>query len=184
MPEHSRLPINQSDIRQHLPLNANKKLHLPKIQAIPTSRHTTLLTSTTISSSTLQVHQRHKMSLSSSRWAPARPSSSLKSTSTSSSTNAPGSLAKDIDLANPPSDSISALSFSPAATSNTNFLAVASWDNTVKIYDVSSSLAGEGKAEVVFDRPVLDCAWSLVSFFLFFFRGKEREGMESIGACD
>ncbi|PWY66103.1 putative nuclear pore complex protein [Aspergillus heteromorphus CBS 117.55] len=70
--------------------------------------------------------------------------------------NNQGSIAKDVSLANPPSDSISQLSWSPVA----NHLAVSSWDQTVRIYDVSQSVTGEGKALFNLAAPVLGCAFS------------------------
>ena len=67
-----------------------------------------------------------------------------------------GPLAKDVSLANPPSDSISELSWSPVA----NHLAMSSWDQTVRIYDVSQSGNGEGQALFNFPAPVLSCTFS------------------------
>lgn len=69
-------------------------------------------------------------------------------------------LAKpDIQLADGPDDSISALAFSPV----TNHLAVTSWDSKLRLYDLTQSPTGQGKALVNFDAPVLDCHWSKVS---------------------
>lgn len=81
-----------------------------------------------------------------------------KSTSTNATTAVDGEVANDIQLATPPEDSISYLSWSPAA----NHLAVASWDNKVRIYDVSHKSSGEGRALIHFDAPVLSCTWSKV----------------------
>ena len=72
--------------------------------------------------------------------------------------NAIGDLTKDIQLASPPEDSISALSWSPVA----NHLAVSSWDDKVRIYDVTSTLTGNGVAAMDFANPVLACDWSKV----------------------
>ena len=69
-----------------------------------------------------------------------------------------GELSKDITLVSPPDDSISDLAWSPKA----DFLAVASWDSKVRIYDVTHKPAGEGVAVINFDGPVLGCAWSKV----------------------
>lgn len=49
--------------------------------------------------------------------------------SSSSSTVAPASTEKDIEVADPPTDSISTISFSSAA----DYLAVGSWDNNVSL---------------------------------------------------
>jgi mRNA export factor len=67
-----------------------------------------------------------------------------------------GDHSKDAILDHPPEDSISELAWSPVV----NHLAVASWDYTVRIYDVTRSVKGEGKALFSFGGPVLSCAWS------------------------
>lgn len=64
--------------------------------------------------------------------------------------------AADIELSQPPPDSISALAFSPAA----DFLAVASWDNSVRIYGVEANGTSAGKASYSHEGPVLDAVWS------------------------
>jgi len=64
---------------------------------------------------------------------------------------------KDIELADPPTDSISALSFSPAA----NFLAVGSWANDVRIYEINPSDGkSQGKAAYNHEGAVLSVCWS------------------------
>lgn len=50
--------------------------------------------------------------------------------SSSSSTITPATADKDIEVADPPTDSISSISFSSAA----DYLAVGSWDNNVSVY--------------------------------------------------
>lgn len=79
--------------------------------------------------------------------------------STPSTSSTSGDISKDVALSQPPDDSISALSFSPAA----DYLAVASWDKRLRIYEVGEQGQSQGKAEVTFDGPVLSCAWSHVS---------------------
>jgi mRNA export factor len=79
------------------------------------------------------------------------------STSTSA-TNTTGDISKDVALNQPPEDSISDLSFSPTS----DFLAVASWDKRLRIYEVSEQGQSQGKAEITFDGPVLNCSWSHV----------------------
>lgn len=74
----------------------------------------------------------------------------------SAGTNQPGDISKDVALNSPPEDSISALRFSPTA----DFLAVASWDKKVRIYQVGNDGSSEGKAAIDFDGPALACAWS------------------------
>ncbi|KAF7506184.1 RNA export factor gle2 [Endocarpon pusillum] len=83
----------------------------------------------------------------------------LFGSTTSASTaagNTTGDISKDVALNQPPDDSISDLSFSPTA----DFLAVASWDKRLRIYEVSEQGQSQGKAEITFDGPVLNCSWS------------------------
>ncbi|KAJ8455455.1 hypothetical protein ONZ45_g18942 [Pleurotus djamor] len=63
---------------------------------------------------------------------------------------------KDIEVADPPTDSISSLSFSGAA----DFLAVGSWDNNVRIYEVGPSGQTQGKAMYSHQGPVLSVCWN------------------------
>lgn len=74
------------------------------------------------------------------------------------STHITGDLSKDIQLLNPPEDSISGLAWSPVA----NYLAVSSWDSKVRIYDVIQNKEGTGVAVIDFQGPVLSCDWSKV----------------------
>jgi mRNA export factor len=73
-----------------------------------------------------------------------------------------GALHNDTQLAAPPDDSISSLAWSPAA----NYLAVGSWDNKVRIYDVTSRTTGVGVAAIDFGGPVLSSHWSRVGSIL------------------
>lgn len=75
--------------------------------------------------------------------------------------NALGDLKNDIALNNPPEDSVSDLAFSPQA----DYLAVASWDKKVRIYEINASGGSEGRAMFEHEAPVLSCHWSPVSFF-------------------
>lgn len=79
------------------------------------------------------------------------------SSATATAANSLGDLTKDITLNNPPEDSISDLSFSPVS----NHLAVASWDNKVRIYEINAQ-GGEGKALYDHQGPVLSTHWSSV----------------------
>jgi len=63
---------------------------------------------------------------------------------------------KDLEVVDPPPDSISCLAFSPVA----DFLAVGSWDNNVRIYEVGPSGQTQGKAMYAHEAPVLDLCWS------------------------
>jgi mRNA export factor len=82
----------------------------------------------------------------------------LSTTSTAPAGSATGDITKDVALVSPPEDSIADLSFSPTG----DFLAVASWDKKMRIYQVTDQGTSEGKAAVDFDGPVLGCTWSSV----------------------
>lgn len=69
-----------------------------------------------------------------------------------------GELSKDVALSNPPEDSISDIDFS----SQSQHLAVASWDKKVRIYEISATGGSEGKAFFEHEAPVLSCHWSKV----------------------
>ena len=85
----------------------------------------------------------------------------LSAGSTTAASNTTGDISKDVALVSPPDDSISDLAFSPTGA----FLAVASWDKKMRIYQVTDQGTSEGKAQVDFDGPVLGCAWSSVCTF-------------------
>jgi mRNA export factor len=72
--------------------------------------------------------------------------------------NTQGDLSKDVELTSPPEDSISDLSFSPQS----EHLAVASWDNKVRIYEISETGQSMGKALYEHQGPVLSVHWSKV----------------------
>ncbi|KAJ2978865.1 hypothetical protein NUW54_g11229 [Trametes sanguinea] len=63
---------------------------------------------------------------------------------------------KDIEVADPPTDSISSVSFSPTA----DYLAVGSWDNNVRIYEVGANGQTQGKAMYAHQGPVLSVCWN------------------------
>ncbi|KAJ7911494.1 WD40-repeat-containing domain protein [Mycena leptocephala] len=75
-----------------------------------------------------------------------------------SSSNASGvnAVQKDVEIADPPGDSISSLAFSKQA----DFLAVGSWDNSVRIYEVGPGGKSQGKAMYQHEGPVLSVCWS------------------------
>ncbi|KIY72387.1 Poly(A)+ RNA export protein [Cylindrobasidium torrendii FP15055 ss-10] len=75
------------------------------------------------------------------------------STSTPAATNATD---KDIEVADPPPDSISSLAFSGVA----DYLAVGSWDNSVRIYEVGANGQTQGKAMYQHQGPVLSVCWN------------------------
>jgi len=76
----------------------------------------------------------------------------------SSASATQGDLSKDVQVSNPPEDSISDLSFSPAS----EHLAVASWDKKVRIYEIDGQGNSQGKALFDHEGPVLSCCWSKV----------------------
>lgn len=76
----------------------------------------------------------------------------------SSASNTQGDISGDVAVANPPSDSISEIAFSPTA----NLLGVSSWDNKVRIYQINDNGTGEGKAMIDFQGPALGVTWSPV----------------------
>jgi mRNA export factor len=80
--------------------------------------------------------------------------------STAASTNTTqGDLSKDVQVANPPEDSVSHMKFSPTG----DFLSVASWDKKVRIYEIDGSGNTQGKALFEHEGPVLSTCWSPVS---------------------
>lgn len=76
-----------------------------------------------------------------------------------SSSGTSGDLSKDVELSVQPTDSVSDLAFSPTG----DFLAIASWDKKVRIYEVNEQGRSEGKTIIDFEAPALGCAWSEVS---------------------
>ncbi|KAF8318493.1 WD40 repeat-like protein [Clavulina sp. PMI_390] len=66
------------------------------------------------------------------------------------------SVPKDIEVVAPPSDSVSRVAFSPVA----DLLAVSSWNNEVRIYDVGPNGETQPRGMYTHDGPVLDLSWS------------------------
>lgn len=87
---------------------------------------------------------------------------SSSSTAAQVAQNTTGDISKDVALTSPPEDSISDLSFSPQG----EYLAVASWDKKVRIYEINEQGNSEGKALFEHEAPVLSCCWSPVRLFL------------------
>jgi WD40 repeat protein len=79
--------------------------------------------------------------------------------SAATANNTQGDLSKDLELKQPPTDSVSEIAFSPKA----DHLAVSSWDQKVRVYAIDNFGQGEGKALFDFQGPALGVAWSLVS---------------------
>ncbi|GAA5865006.1 hypothetical protein JCM1840_005704 [Sporobolomyces johnsonii] len=63
---------------------------------------------------------------------------------------------KDVQVQNPPTDSISALKWSPTA----DLLAAASWSNEIRIYEIGQNGLNAGKASYSHNAPVLCVDWS------------------------
>lgn len=81
--------------------------------------------------------------------------------SSSSTSNTVGDLKSDVALSDPPTDSISDLAFSPAPN-GPDFLAVASWDNKVRIYEIAQNGQSQGRHVYEHSQPVLNCDFSKV----------------------
>ncbi|KAK3365758.1 WD40-repeat-containing domain protein [Lasiosphaeria ovina] len=71
--------------------------------------------------------------------------------------NTLGDLKQDVELGSPPEDSISDLCFNPNPTDPKDFLAVASWDKKVRIYEILPNGQGQGKLQMEHDGPVFSC---------------------------
>ena len=69
-----------------------------------------------------------------------------------------GDLKNDVEVKDPPSDSISDISWSSAA----ELLAVASWNNECRIYEVADNGQSQGKSMYKHEGPVLSVCWSVV----------------------
>ncbi|KAJ7219980.1 WD40-repeat-containing domain protein [Mycena pura] len=78
------------------------------------------------------------------------------STSNSLTAGTAAAAEKDIEMGDPPTDSISSLAFSNQA----DFLAVGSWDNSVRIYEVGAGGQSQGKAMYQHEGPVLSVCWN------------------------
>ncbi|KAF7424222.1 hypothetical protein PC9H_009527 [Pleurotus ostreatus] len=70
---------------------------------------------------------------------------------------------RDVEAPQPPSDSISSMSFSGRA----DYLAAGSWDNSVRIYEVDNSLQSQYKAMYSHRGPVLSVCWNSAGDKLF-----------------
>lgn len=87
------------------------------------------------------------------------------SSAASTMANAVGDLKNDVQLENPPEDSISDLAFNPTPTDPKDFLAVSSWDKKVRIYEILANGQGQGKHLYEHDAPV---------FSVDFFKARRR----------
>ena len=83
--------------------------------------------------------------------------------SAQSATSTVGDLKSDVPLSDPPTDSISDVAFSPAPN-GPDFLAVSSWDNKVRIYEISQSGQSQGRHAYQHSQPVFNCDFSKVGW--------------------
>ncbi|RLV96592.1 Nucleoporin GLE2 [Spathaspora sp. JA1] len=84
-------------------------------------------------------------------------SSFLSSSATNSTTATGQELLNDITINNPPTDTITDLSFSPQQ----DLLTISSWDKKVRIYEIDSNSGNnQGKAMIDHDAPVFSSRFS------------------------
>ena len=81
-----------------------------------------------------------------------------------STANTVGDLKQDVQVANSPEDSISDLAFNPNQADQKDFLAVASWDKKVRIYEVLANGQAEGRHAYDHDGPVFSCDYHKVRY--------------------
>ena len=83
------------------------------------------------------------------------------STPAASTTSTTGDISKDVEIPQnmAPKDSVSDIQFSPT----NDFLAVASWDGQVWIYEINPNSGVSPKWAIKIGSPVLCVAWSTVS---------------------
>jgi mRNA export factor len=76
----------------------------------------------------------------------------------STTQTAQGDLTKDVEVANPPEDTVSDIAFSPTQ----DMLAASSWDKKVRIYEINAQGQSQGKHMYEHDAPVFSVDWSKV----------------------
>jgi mRNA export factor len=72
-------------------------------------------------------------------------------------TNTLGDLKGDVELQQGPEDSISDIAFNPNQADQKDFLAVASWDKKIRVYEILNTGQGQGKVAVESEGPILSC---------------------------
>jgi mRNA export factor len=90
--------------------------------------------------------------------------SGLFGSASSAATNTVGDLKGDVEVANPPTDSISDIAFNPNPNDQKDFLTVSSWDKKVRIYEILQNGTAEGRHMYEHDQPILSCDFAPVSF--------------------
>lgn len=69
-----------------------------------------------------------------------------------------GDTSKDVQITQPPTDSISEIAFSPTG----DILAASSWDSLVYVWTINGNGQSEPATSFKFDAPALSCVWSQV----------------------
>lgn len=84
--------------------------------------------------------------------------------SAASSANTVGDLGKDVAVANLPEDGITNLAFNPNPADQKDFMAVASWDKKVRIYEIDAG-SGQAAPRAAYDHagPVFSVQFMKVS---------------------
>lgn len=73
------------------------------------------------------------------------------SAATASSANTVGDLKNDVAVANLPEDGITSIAFNPNPADQKDFMAVASWDKKVRIYEVDTN-SGQAVGRALYDH--------------------------------
>ena len=81
------------------------------------------------------------------RFAPSKPAAAKASPNACD-------VSADVQVPDGPPDTVSAMAFSPTA----DFLAVSSWDNSVRVYEVGAQI--QGRASYSHEGPAFDVCWS------------------------
>lgn len=87
--------------------------------------------------------------------------SAATTAASSSGSQTQGDLKGDVALNNPPTDTISGLAFSPGQNAS-DFLAISSWDQKVRIYEIAQNGQSEGRHAYDHGKPVFDVDFSKV----------------------
>lgn len=91
------------------------------------------------------------------------------------STNTVGDLKQDVAVNDLPQDSISNIAFNPNIADQKDFLAVASWDKKVRIYEVDGGTGqAQGRHAYEHTGPVFSVQWFKVIPLLLAFARRSR----------